>query len=163
MRKIVGLVAVAAAVVLTAAGCADADTQAASVSVSKSPIAVTMVDNRFEPAQVTVKKGTPVTFRFANDGKLTHEALIANSAMQDEHAKQMASGESGAMGDMNHGGDMGDMGGMSHEGTASAVTVQPGKSATLTTTFEATGTMLIGCHQPGHYEAGMKATIHVID
>jgi uncharacterized cupredoxin-like copper-binding protein len=39
--------------------------------------------------------------------------------------------------------------------------LEPGKSGELTHTFEEAGEILIGCHQPGHYEAGMKTTITV--
>ena len=44
---------------------------------------------------------------------------------------------------------------------AEAVTVEPGESATLTYTFEEAGTVEVGCHQPGHYKAGMKMQIDV--
>ena len=41
------------------------------------------------------------------------------------------------------------------------VVVKPGETGTLTTTFDSNTTLQIGCHQPGHYEAGMKATLTV--
>lgn len=40
-----------------------------------------------------------------------------------------------------------------------AATVDPGATEDLTATFDRTGTFIIGCHQPGHFEAGMKATV----
>lgn len=36
-----------------------------------------------------------------------------------------------------------------------------GKEAALTRTFTEAGTLVIGCHQPGHYAAGMKATLTI--
>lgn len=43
-----------------------------------------------------------------------------------------------------------------------AITVEPGKTGKLTYTFERTGTVEIGCHQPGHYyTAGMKIAVQV--
>jgi uncharacterized cupredoxin-like copper-binding protein len=51
---------------------------------------------------------------------------------------------------------MGDMG-----GDDPAVTVEPGKTEELTTRFDDAGTYEIGCHEPGHYAAGMKITITV--
>lgn len=44
---------------------------------------------------------------------------------------------------------------------ADALTLEAGESDGLTMTFEASGTLLYGCHQPGHYEGGMVGTITV--
>ena len=41
------------------------------------------------------------------------------------------------------------------------LTVAPGDTETMTRTFDDTGTVVIGCHQPGHWESGMKATVTV--
>jgi len=41
------------------------------------------------------------------------------------------------------------------------VTVKPGRSATITHTFDEAERVEIGCHQPGHYAAGMKVAITV--
>jgi len=55
--------------------------------------------------------------------------------------------------------------GMSHDGmsetSADAVTVEAGKAGELTHTLTESGTVLIGCHEPGHGEGGMKATIKI--
>jgi uncharacterized cupredoxin-like copper-binding protein len=56
--------------------------------------------------------------------------------------------------------DVGMMGGTAAD-VDGAVTVEPGKTRSITTMFDETGTVLIGCHEPGHWEAGMKATITV--
>ena len=48
------------------------------------------------------------------------------------------------------------MGGMSH-GHDNAVSVKPGKTGSLTMTFAEAGTLIVGCHEPGHYAAGMRA------
>jgi uncharacterized cupredoxin-like copper-binding protein len=42
-----------------------------------------------------------------------------------------------------------------------AVKVGPGETAELTWRFDETGTLLYGCHEPGHYEGGMVGTIEV--
>jgi uncharacterized cupredoxin-like copper-binding protein len=54
------------------------------------------------------------------------------------------------------------MGDMAH-GHDNAISVQPGKSRSLTMTFAEAGDILVGCHEPGHYDAGMKATLSVVD
>jgi uncharacterized cupredoxin-like copper-binding protein len=42
-----------------------------------------------------------------------------------------------------------------------ALLLEPGDTGELTHTFDEAGEILIGCHLPGHYEAGMKSTITV--
>ena len=74
-----------------------------------------------------------------------HDAFIGDEAAQAEHEQEMRDG-----GSMHHGGD--DKG----------VTVKPGKTASLTHTFKGGETLLIGCHQAGHYQAGMKVNVTVV-
>ena len=52
------------------------------------------------------------------------------------------------------------MPGMAHD-QANNVTVASGETKELTWAFTEPGTVLIGCHQPGHYAAGMKGQITV--
>ena len=175
MRTLVGALAVLAAV---AAGCADhenmttaSDRSASSATSSGKVIEITMADNRFEPAEVTVPSGTKVTFRITNTGSAVHAALIGDSDAQREHMAEMTAGsmmapdgdhgDHGGMSGMGSAGSSGSSGGMHHSGAAKVVTVDPGEQGEITTTFDRAGTTLIGCHQPGHWEAGMKATITV--
>ena len=47
-------------------------------------------------------------------------------------------------------------------GDTDGITVEPGERGETTHTFgDEAGEVLIGCHQPGHYEGGMVATIDV--
>jgi uncharacterized cupredoxin-like copper-binding protein len=48
-----------------------------------------------------------------------------------------------------------------HGGSDDALTVEPGKTGELQHTFDAAGETLIGCHEPGHYEAGMRVAVTV--
>lgn len=41
------------------------------------------------------------------------------------------------------------------------IVVQLGETGETTRSFDEAGTVFIGCHQPGHYEAGMKATVRI--
>lgn len=109
-------------------------------------IRITMTDNKFSPSSVEVTKGETVTFSFVNDGKVDHEALLGDDTAQKTHEKDMADG--GSMGGMDHGG-------------SDVLSVKPGKTGTLTHTFDATGSTLIGCHEPGHYTSGMKLVVNV--
>ena len=150
------LVVVAAA----ASGCANHDGHTTADSGNDRPAAkvvkIEMVDNKFEPIDLTARTGETITFRFTNSGTARHEALVGDSDAQEEHAREMMSSSTVA-GDH----DMGDMGGMHHDGASYAGMVEPGGRMDLTRTFDKTGEFIIGCHVPGHYESGMKATIEV--
>lgn len=50
---------------------------------------------------------------------------------------------------------------MGDEDEGDGITLEPGESGELTHTFDEAGTIEIGCHQPGHYDAGMRANITV--
>ncbi len=91
--------------------------------------------------------GTTVLFRFHNSSSVVHEAYIGDRAAQDAHDQVMAR-----------------VGGTGHTaGThdANEVEVAPGTTKTLSYHFARSGTLILGCHEPGHYAAGMKATIIV--
>ncbi len=107
-------------------------------------IEVSMTDMAFTPGTVAVAAGETVTFHFRNEGAVVHEALLGDDAAQTKHAADMAKMADGH--DHDHSG---------------AVSVAPVKTATLTKTFATAGTRVLGCHQPGHWEAGMKATVTV--
>lgn len=113
-------------------------------------IEVTMTDNSFSPTTVDVRAGDTIRFRFRNEGRAVHEALIGDATFQQEHAEEMAM--------------MASMGGAMHDGAGdepAPLVVAPGETAELTYTAVAAGSLLIGCHQPGHWESGMQATIAV--
>jgi uncharacterized cupredoxin-like copper-binding protein len=126
-------------------------------------IEVDMADNEFRPARVEVAAGEPVRFVFSNEGEATHDAVVGDEAAQAAHEDEMRAAE--PEGDM--GEDMGDDGGMAHgsdggsDDEAGAITVEPGDTGELTHTFAAGDEVLVGCHEPGHYDAGMRLTIDV--
>lgn len=100
----------------------------------------------FEPAEVTAEEGETVTFRVINEGNLPHDFVIGDEAAQEQHAEEMAASDEG----------------MEMEGDANAISVPAGETADLTWTFDgATEGILYGCHEPGHYEAGMVGSIVV--
>jgi uncharacterized cupredoxin-like copper-binding protein len=107
---------------------------------------IDMRDTAFAPARLTVPAGRRVTFVFHNRGTVDHEAFVGDAAEQDAHEAEMAAGGH------SHG----------HHNDAS-VTVAPGKSERLTNIFTTDDRLLIGCHEPGHYKAGMRITIDVRD
>lgn len=106
-------------------------------------------DLRFKPDQVQVKVGETVTFRIVNVATVEHDFTLGDEAVQAQHEKEMQD-MTGAGHDMHAMGD-----------TANAIHVAPGATKDLTWTFTAAGTLLYGCHEPGHYVSGMKGTITV--
>ncbi|HEU4319178.1 MAG TPA: plastocyanin/azurin family copper-binding protein [Acidimicrobiia bacterium] len=98
---------------------------------------------RFEPADITVGPGETVTFRLTNDGSVVHDFTLGDQATQDEHEAEMS-----------------EMNGMAHD-EPNVATIPAGETAEFTGTFDGEGTVLIGCHQPGHYAAGMTGQITV--
>lgn len=105
-------------------------------------VEVRMVDHAFEPSAITVRAGERVRFEFTNAGSVVHEAYLGDAAAQAAHEREMA----GSDGHSAHGG-------------GDKVTVAPGRTDSLLHRFEEPGTLQIGCHQPGHWESGMRATV----
>lgn len=105
-------------------------------------VEVTMKDIAYEPTSVTVRPGETVKFVFRNVGQILHDAFIGDEAAQAEHEKKMRE-MAGKMDDEN------------------GIKVLPGKTGSLTHTFKAGDALIIGCHETGHYMAGMKLTVTV--
>ena len=142
------LVVLVAALALGACGSGDSAGDAALRTVE-----VEMVDIAFKPTSLSIAKGETVEFVFKNTGRIDHDAFVGDRKAQDAHEAEM---RGGGKGDKGHGD-----GGDHDDDAADAVTVKPGKTERLKYTFDTAGTVEIGCHQPGHYEAGMKVTVAV--
>lgn len=139
--RIASSIAATAAVGSLIVGCASGAT--ASPSDGPRVIGVRMTDDlRFEPAEFSVEAGETVRFEVTNAGGAVHEFLIGDEAAQERFEMEMAEG------------------GMEHE-TDAGVSVQPGETEAFEYTFTEAGELLAGCHEPGHYDGGMVATISV--
>lgn len=135
MRRVISA---GAAIALGACG---AGSNSKSADAPVRTIEIEMRDISFSPPAVSVTKGEQVRFVFTNTGKLQHDAFIGDEAQQEEHEDEM--------------------GGMHHDSADDGVTVQPGESAEIETSFSARGTQIIGCHAPGHYAEDMKVIVSV--
>src|SRR6266513_2026919 len=132
------------AALVAMAGCGGGSDHGASHGSTAEPsrtVNVTMRDIAYEPTGLTVKAGETVKFVFHNEGSIRHDAFLGDEAAQAEHEKEMGGG-----------------GGMSHGG-GDAIKVDPGKTGSLTHTFKPGETLVIGCHEAGHYAAGMKLAL----
>ena len=150
-RALMGI-ALPTVTVLTLAACggsAHDNMGMGSNSASSRTVNIQMTDLAFTPdaIAVAVASGETVTFVFTNNGRVEHDAFIGDAAAQSAHAVRM-----NATGGNANGHHMADDGGIS---------VKPGKTGKLRMTFEQAGMLEIGCHEPGHYEAGMRATLSV--
>lgn len=126
------------------ASCGSDDDSGSPGESSTRTVEIEMRDIEFSPTTVEAEEGQEVRFVFTNSGAVTHEAYIGDAAAQTDHADEMES-----------------MGGMDHGGDAEVLTVEPGETGEISYTFAETGTVQIGCHEPGHFEAGMVLDIDV--
>lgn len=158
MRQRPVLVAAPLGLILVLAACGE-DEQPVGTAEDPLTVEIDMVDIGYEPDAVDVSTGETVRFVFTNEGDVNHDAFIGDEAAQDAHEDEMRAAEDGddEMGDM--GGDAEDEGEMG--GEEDAIVVEPGDTGELTYTFDEPGELLIGCHESGHYAAGMIVTINV--
>ena len=101
----------------------------------------------FDASEITVAAGETITFRITNTGNIAHDFTLGDQETQDKHEAEMAENmENGET--------------MSHD-DPNAVVLAAGETKELTWHFSEAGTVLIGCHQPGHYAAGMAGTVTI--
>ncbi len=110
-------------------------------------IAVEMSEFSFSPDPFEVQAGSTVRFEFTNVGVVEHEAVIGDLHAQDEAETAMAEMADGS--DHNEGA----------HGEGASIVLGPGESGELVVTFDEAGELIIGCHVPGHWEAGMRAAL----
>lgn len=97
---------------------------------------------RFQPARIVVSRGETVEFIVTNPGKLMHEFVIGDAAVQAAHQREMQ-----AMSGMRMGPDV------------NAVALPPGETRDLVWTFTRDGTVEYACHVADHFAAGMVGKI----
>lgn len=132
-------------------------------NVSKT-INVTMHDNYYEPADLTIKEGETVRFVVKNAGEFVHEFNIATAAMHKAHAPEM-------MMMLEHGvlepdrinweaakAMQASMGHGMHD-EPNSLLLEPGKSGEIIWTFPEHVDLEFACNVPGHYDAGMMGKI----
>ena len=114
-----------------------------SLAVGAEPVEVEVVvqHTSFDPAVLTVHAGTTVRFVVHNLDPIDHELLLGDRAAQDAHE---------------HGTE-------SHHGSRPGeISVGALSTASTTYRFDEPGTVLIGCHLPGHWSHGMRGRVVVV-
>ena len=130
---------------LVLAGCGAGEDAGASGSTSGDvrTVAVTLDDSmEIELSATDFRVGETVRFEVTNAGAAPHEFYLGDADEQAAHAEEMAEME------------------MAHD-DPNGVSVDPGATETLEYTFDQAGEIFAGCHEPGHYEAGMVASLTV--
>lgn len=97
----------------------------------------------FDPDAVQIKVGETVTFEIENTGSADHEFVLGSAEYQAAHEEEMQAGH------------------MDMEDDANATEVPAGSTTSITWTFTEAGTTQFGCHEPGHFAAGMVGDITV--
>lgn len=143
MRTRFALAATIGALGIVLAACGSSDSDEGTGGDDVRSLDIEMHDTAFAPDTITVPAGEEVRLVFHNAGKVDHDAFIGDDRDQADHEDEMRDDDG-----MHHGG-----------GDSDAITVEPGETGILTHTFDAGEEVLIGCHQPGHYSAGMKITV----
>jgi uncharacterized cupredoxin-like copper-binding protein len=101
---------------------------------------VTIHYSRFHPSSLEVREGETVRFVVHNTDPIDHEFLIGDEHMQRIH-------ENGT--EAHHGARPGE------------ISVPAGTTRSTTYTFTEPGSLIFGCHLPGHYRFGMRGVIQV--
>jgi len=102
-----------------------------------------MDDFSFSPNSVVVESNQIVTFRVTNGGAIPHDFTLGTVEMQDEHEAEMA--------EMS--------GNMEMHDEPHVFSLEPGETKEMTWHFKDSEPIIFGCHQPGHYGAGMKGSL----
>lgn len=140
-------------------------------------VEIEMIDIGYEPSDVEVQVGETVEFVFVNHGAVRHEAVFGDEDVQEDHEREMQQ-----MGDMamdhddepmepddepmamEHGDEPMDHDedtAMDHDDGVVALAVEPGASERVVMSFDDPGHVLIGCHESGHWAAGMRVDVDI--
>lgn len=93
-----------------------------------------------------IQAGSTIAMNLTNVGFVEHEAVIGDLPAQLDAEAEMAAGV--------------DPDGHAHD--RPSIVLGPGESGTLVVTLEQPGDLIIGCHIPGHWDAGMRADFTVV-
>ena len=96
--------------------------------------------SHFEPAQISVPVGVPVTITLRNTDPIDHEWIVGDEAV---HAVHRTGTE------------------LLHPTRPTEVLIPAGESRTTVVTFEATGRLQFICHLPSHEAYGMVGTVTI--
>jgi uncharacterized cupredoxin-like copper-binding protein len=101
---------------------------------------VTIHYSRFGTTTMKFRAGETVQFVVHNEDPIDHEFLIGNRKLQAIHEKGT---------EAHHGARPGE------------ISIPAGTTRSTTYTFTGPGSLIFGCHMPGHYAYGMRGIIQI--
>jgi len=118
--------------------------EAADAGDADRAVHITATDQlTFDPDEIEVQVGETITFEIENSGTVDHEFVLGAAAWQEQHEQEMQGG------------------GMEMGEEPNELEVPAGETVSITWQFAEAGTTHFGCHEPGHFPAGMVGTITV--
>jgi len=103
-------------------------------------VEVTIHYSRFDPSALSFEPGTTVRFEIRNTDPIDHEFILGDEDVQAAHERGT---------EAHHGARPGE------------ISIPAGTTRITTYTFAEAGTLIFGCHLPGHYGYGMRGTVTV--
>jgi uncharacterized cupredoxin-like copper-binding protein len=103
-------------------------------------VEITIHYSHFDPSTLEFPPGMTVRFVVRNTDPIDHEFILGDTRVQDVHE----------LGTEAH-----------HPPRPGEMSVPAGTTRTTTYTFTKPGTLIFGCHLPGHYAFGMRGLVAV--
>jgi len=110
-------------------------------------VELSMEGMHFIPDRVEVNAGELVAFVVTNPNDIAHELYIGTAADQTAHHVIHMAASSPDQARVPHGGY--------------GIFLAPHETGVVSYRFDTPGEIFLGCHLPGHWEAGMVATVTV--
>ncbi len=133
-----------AAVSSLLAGAGAADAGGGSIAAPAPPptrtVHIRIHFSQFDPTDIDVEPGQTIRFVVENTDPIDHEFIVGDEQVQLAH-------EAGTE--------------AHHPPRPGEISIAPGETVVTTVTFPSTGSVLFGCHLPGHYAYGMRGTITI--
>ncbi|MGZ5298991.1 MAG: cupredoxin domain-containing protein [Actinomycetota bacterium] len=96
--------------------------------------------SRFDLAEIGVDPGQTIRFVLENTDPIDHEFIVGDERLQQAH-------EAGTE--------------AHHPPRPGEISIAPGETVITTVTFPSRGSLLFGCHLPGHFAYGMRGVITI--
>ena len=96
--------------------------------------------SHFEPSEISVPVGVPVTITIRNDDPIDHEWIVGDAAVQQKHRTGTE---------------------LLHPSIPTELVIPAGQTRVTTITFGQTGSLQYICHLPAHEAYGMVGTVTI--
>jgi uncharacterized cupredoxin-like copper-binding protein len=105
-----------------------------------SSVTIEIRYSHFNPSEIAIPVGVPVTITLRNDDPIDHEWIVGDDAVQAKHRTGTE---------------------LLHPSIPTEVVIPATSTRTTTVTFEQTGHLKYICHLPGHEAYGMVGTVTI--